>query len=379
MSWSDAVKDKILSLDHTSRVKMSRTNLWLSYKQEKYAARLENAKRVLRWTGAKKTWDCDNCIFSIIPIKDDLIHIVARRAKSFDSSYVERQVHVNLMMGFTITAFEKPVEEEYSEPVSDDDDDKGGGKKGTRWAIHLKHADECSNPTERPISNWCIWQWAETDSAKTIEQSEVFKIYDELARKQHAASEPEYIFNVTTEKQDKIIPVFYQPRIDAWKNFVREIHTHRIDDNEIEVTIIFNDEQLRRHSILDSIYRIFRLFRYNRIKDIESFRIKLDKTPTEYTFESIYSGKYTLYDDSIHEDKPDEDGIVPLHKIKYYFSSVLHPIVFVNTSNHALAEHDNNHFHWKWEYLAWVQNSSVVYGTKSRDIIDNEFRQVKTK
>jgi hypothetical protein len=367
-----AVKDKILSPNNISRVKMPQTDLWFSYKQERYSAKLANAKRILKWTGARKTWDCDNCTFSVIHKKDGLIHVVARRTKSFASSYMKKHVQVNLMMGFTITASQKPIEEEYLEPAQGNIENKDS-KKRTRWAIHLKQEDGNFDSVERPISDCCIWQWADTDSEKTIEQSEIYEIYNSLTKRPSESLEQKNIFDVSTEKQSQIIPVIYQPRIDAWKNFVREIHAHRIDDDEMEITIIFNDEQLRKHSALDFIYRRFRRLRYKRVKDIETFRIKLDKIPAEFTFESIYSGKYTLYDDSIHEDKPDEKGVVPFHKIKYYFSSTLHPIVFVNTSNHALAEHDNNHFHWKWEYAAWEQNSPVVYGTKSRNDINNEF------
>jgi hypothetical protein len=51
-----------------------------------------------------------------------------------------------------------------------------------------------------------------------------------------------------------MIPVIYQPAIDSWKNFVREIHCHRVDSNEFEVTILFNNEHLREHAILNPIY-----------------------------------------------------------------------------------------------------------------------------
>jgi len=346
--------------------------------QERYVAELEDARRILKWTGKKETWDCDNCMFSIVGMSNDLVHVVARRTKSFDSSYMEKSVKVNLMMGFKVKQIQKPIEEEY-ELQPNNIDGKKPDKKRLRWAIHLTQTDDEHDPAERPISECCIWQWAEDDKNKTIEKSEVYRLYEEIIEKKGNPPKQKNIYHVKTDKQDEIIPVFYQPRIDAWKNFVREIHTHKADDKEIEVSTIFNDEQLRKHSMLDPIYRLFRRFRYKRIKDIESFRIKLDKIPEEYTFESIYSGKNTLYADSIHEDKPDENGNVPHHKIKYYFSSTLHPIVFVNTSNHALAEHDNNNFHWKWEYAAWEKESSVVFGNKSRKDIDNEFRRVKIR
>lgn len=360
-----------------TRVKMPNTNLWLSYMQERYVAKLENARRILKWTGKKETWDCDNCMFSAVGMSNDLVLIVARRTKFFFSSYMKKSVQVNLMIGFKVKQVDEPIEEEYCKPSSHNVEDKNTDRKRLRWVIHLKQVDEEYDPSKRPISECCIWQWAEDDKKKTIKESKLYRLYTEIIANKDNPVKQKNIFQIKTEKQDEIIPVFYQPRIDAWKNFVREIHTHKVDDNEIEVTIIFNDEQLRKHSILDPIYRIFRRFRYKRIKDIESFRILVENIPKSYTFESIYSGKHTLYADSIHEDKPDKKRNVPHHKIKYYFSSTLHPIVFVNTSNHALAEHDNNHFHWKWEYAAWEKESPVVFGNKSRKNIDNEFRRVK--
>ena len=44
-------------------------------------------------------------------------------------------------------------------------------------------------------------------------------------------------------------------------------------------------------------------------------------------------------------------------------------MVFVNTSNHAMAEHDANHELWKWEYVPglmdylnrWMKDLSIQY------------------
>ena len=51
-----------------------------------------------------------------------------------------------------------------------------------------------------------------------------------------------------------------------------------------------------------------------------------------------------------------------------------YPIVFINTSNYAMAEHDTNCRLWKWEYVAWEKNSPIVYGEKSRQEIDRSFK-----
>ncbi|MFB5648957.1 MAG: hypothetical protein ACE5RM_05690 [Candidatus Nitrosomaritimum aestuariumsis] len=351
--------------------------MWLTYNQERYVAKLDSAKRILNWSGKKETWDYNDCDYSIVGIDENLFRLIARRTKSFDSSYLEKKVNVNLMLGFKVKKAHKPIEDQYPPPCCVMEEGKKYGQKRKRWVMHLDTILENKDPEERPITDCCIWQWAENNKDQDIAQSSVFSLYNKILEQQKNPPPQTKIFQIQTEKHDRIIPVLYQPRVDAWKNFVREIHVHKKTDNELEVTIIFNDEQLRKHSPLDFIYRMFRRFRYKRIKDIESFIVKLDTLPKYYTFENIYSGKYTLFYDSVHEDKPDTKGGVPIHEIKYYFSNTNHPIVFVNTSNHALAEHDNNHYHWKWEYAAWEELSPVIYGTKSRQSIDNEFRRVK--
>ena len=64
-----------------------------------------------------------------------------------------------------------------------------------------------------------------------------------------------------------------------------------------------------------------------------------------FVFEGIYSGQYGIEHDTIHLDKPP----APKRPIEYYFLDHYHPIIFINTANHAMSEHDNNHDIWKWE------------------------------
>ena len=51
-----------------------------------------------------------------------------------------------------------------------------------------------------------------------------------------------------------------------------------------------------------------------------------------------------------------------------------HPVVFVNTSNHAVVEDDANSRLWKWEYVSWENDGPVVSGSKSRKDIESEFK-----
>ncbi len=175
----------------------------------------------------------------------------------------------------------------------------------------------------------------------------------------------------------KIIPVVYQPSIDSLRNFVREIHCFELEPGVMEVSILFENEELRRHRLVNHIYELFRLFVYGREIDVETFKIKMNKEEEDdisinkklFQFENIYSSDYGIEEDSIHENPRPPDV-----RVKYYFSNYRYPIIFINISNHAMAEHDNNHDLWKWEYIPFLKNAPVRFGTKSRRHIDSEFK-----
>jgi hypothetical protein len=115
---------------------------------------------------------------------------------------------------------------------------------------------------------------------------------------------------------------------------------------------------------------------YNRYTDVETFKIRInrrDPSKNCFIFENIYSSDYGLNEDSIHGDPLFGEEVA--HPISYYFVEYNHPIVFINTSNHAMAEHDANHTLWKWEYVPGVPDSPLVLGTKSRKDIDAEYNR----
>ena len=61
--------------------------------------------------------------------------------------------------------------------------------------------------------------------------------------------------------------------------------------------------------------------------------------------------------------------------VKYNFQDTNHPVIFVNTSNHALAPHDNNHDLWKWEYVPWSEKIPIKSGSKSRQEVESFFKE----
>ena len=69
-------------------------------------------------------------------------------------------------------------------------------------------------------------------------------------------------------KVDDVVPVIYQPAIDSLKNFLREVHCVKLikpdSSVDVEVSLLFNNEELRRHKYLNGIYSIIRLILYGR-------------------------------------------------------------------------------------------------------------------
>jgi hypothetical protein len=147
------------------------------------------------------------------------------------------------------------------------------------------------------------------------------------------------------------IPVIYQSAISELPKFLRVVHCHPKynSDNSIdlEVSLIFNSEELRKYKLSDGLYKVLSRTLYGRGIDIETFWIHLSMWniyENYFRFENVYSGSYGIEEDSVHltgETRP----------IVYYFNNTNHPIVFINTSNHAMGETDINSSFWKSEYV----------------------------
>lgn len=222
-----------------------------------------------------------------------------------------------------------------------------------------------------------IWEW--TRHGEDIKSSRTWRLYEKIMTFAQSGISAGNVFMARVEEIDSVVPVIYQPAVDSLDNFLREVHcaaATTIDGEtvDVEVSLVFNNEQLRKFAFADGLYRWLRKLLYGRSIDIETFRIHFvrDRQDKDYfIFQGIYSGDYGLTYDTIHLDTSPE-----MHRVGYYFAGQNHPVVFINTSNHAMAGHDNNAQMWKWEYVPWVAKSPVVLGTKSRSELDKQFHSV---
>jgi hypothetical protein len=392
--------------------------VWFSHLEKEYQVVDIGFKKLFQWkeTEPPKIWDWDNCTVSRAKVlSNGKVRIVIRSKTNRNSDYMGRiPVELRYMLGIDIASISEPYSEPYDLASSKRQKLPVSAKKKInyeRWACKL---DE----------KYWIWQWAMKDT--DIKSSQVYHLYEDIKgfleeaqsmRRRSSNSDQitsgsnDGIFRVHLDervKADDIVPVIYQPAIDSLKNFLREVHCAKLVGHDssvdVEVSLLFNDEELRRHRYLNEIYSKIREILYGRTKDIETFKIHLTKNKGDesqkgitddnmmneeanihsenkeinknkrnssnyFIFEGIYSGQYDIEYDTIHLDKPPP----PKRNIVYYFLDHYHPIIFINTANHAMSEHDNNHDIWKWEYIPWVKKAPIKLGSKSRKDIELQF------
>lgn len=305
-----------------------------SYIQEIYDENKESKRYYLAWRNEEKNWNYHECDVKVFGMNNNRARIVVRRKKSGYSKFAGSEFEMNLMMGFIASNVRKE-EVNYKN-------------------ILVFDIEQSDDKYHRDLKDVRIWSDYEHETED---------LYNTILQKRNNDSDSNIIESDFLERHNSMVPVIYQPKIDAWENFLREVHVHRKEDDSFQITLIFQDEMLRKHGILDGIYRYIRLIKYKRIVDIEDFSYK----DNQFYFGDIYSGDSNLFDDSIHNRET--------ISTKYYFQDNNHPVIFVNTSNHALAPHDNNHDLWKWEYVPWSQNTPVKLGTKSRQEIEEYYQE----
>ncbi len=337
-------------------------------------------KKVKR-TGKIVRLDWDNCTMDIAgKITKDELRIILRSTTMKNSEYRGNMtVGIRYMLGIDIKRVDPIKIEDYA--LSNDnynvrenlDIPLEKNKKKQRIGFQL---DGDGN------RKFWIWDWYD---GKDVENCGIYEVYryiklsidsSELLEKglfDLGVSKDE-INEKITQKKIPVIPVIYQPALDSLKNYVRQIHCAHTGPNIWEVSIIFNNEVLRRHKILNFAYEKLRLLMYHRVADIETLKICMDdqqpnKNNKHFVFENIFSKDFEIEYDSAHFDPHPA-----LHRnIKYLSSNYFNPVIFINTSNHAMSGSDNNHDLWKWEYVPYLKNSPTIFGTKSRKELNLEF------
>jgi hypothetical protein len=171
--------------------------------------------------------------------------------------------------------------------------------------------------------NCWIWEWVK--EGETLENSSIYKLYKSIFEEiSYPSIVSDNIFDlkdvkdITTgiddekENENKLksfIPVVYQPAIDGMKNYLRIMscaHCKTAEGHlEIEVSLIFNNEQLRKHSFLNNIYQSFRYYCYGRILDTETFRIRFRDSSKANWCSIIYTAKNTAWNMILFTEIPE--------------------------------------------------------------------------
>jgi hypothetical protein len=318
-----------------------------------------------------KPWHWSNCNISFEKVSDDTIRFMVRREKEISLSYKTKmrwdakqkstfpgkKNHNNYMLHYVIhfdvqiSSLPKMINEEKIEEQLHDKKEYGDIKDS--WVLYLD-------------THHKIWTWKDNEKDTKNIMIKILESINKKVNNEHIS--PNAVdrgdSKINMDIQPVVYPVVNHPTRDlGGRNYIQEIHLHRSKmDNKILVTIVYNDERLREHAWLDYIYRIIRKLRHGRTFDVESFSIVLDKNgyPRKFEFPDIYSGDNKLEKDNIHCNKCDLD-------IRYYFNQEMtRPILFINTSNHAMAEMDNNCNKWKIEYRLWDEQCPIYMGTNTR-------------
>ncbi len=334
--------------------------VWFTVKEKKWKVGFFGK---FSWTGKEELWDSDNCTISFArTVKEECLIVVHSSQKKY-SSFMEKEVMLRYMLGFEISG--KPQEPKIETYIARANFARKSEGPKQRWVMQLDD------------KHW-IWEWVQ--QGKDIKDSTVYKLYQNIVDEiEHPTVKGDNIIKAQVETQSKdLIPVIYQPSVDALKNFVREVHCAKAPPNSdgsyiVKVSILFNNERLRQHGVLNSIYEAVRRLIYGRVMDLESFKIQVAKDAADgFVFEGIYSGNQEMNTDSIHGDKAPPPA--PRHSVKYYFLEPRHPVVFINTSNHAMAERDTNEKIWKWEYIAWLDDAPIKLGSMSRKELEESLK-----
>lgn len=342
--------------------------VWFSHAGAEYEVREINNRKVVEFE-EKKTFDWDNCNIRISrsPVKKLRMFIRGHQHKY--SEYNKKIVRPTFLLIIDVDSISALYEEPYQIGSDRNDLKSLQSKTFPRYVFR--------------IDDYWIWEWKKKYGG--IKESNVYNIYEQIQAFLDDAMDPkEGTDNIIVEAlphvERGVLPAIYQPAIDKLENFVREIHCSKKHDAHessiIEVSIMFNNEQLRRHRIVNGLYERFRLFFYGRKIDVETFCISLSTekfSDNYFTFKGIYSGFSGIVEDNVHGD---HNSPPPRRDVSSYFMDHLHPVVFINTSNHAMSEMDNNLTLWKWEYQPFEEKSPVIFGIKSRKEIDNQFASI---
>jgi hypothetical protein len=294
---------------------MNSDEVWFSHREKIF--QIKDGK--VEWTDETKIWNWDHCTITLVKSPKKKLRVVVRsNANRNQTSFkVNRPMTLRYMLGFDIDqVFPLKCESPNLKRESENSNLAWTGP-GDRWVFQLDND---------------YWIWEYKQDGLDVTSSNVYKIYQEILENLSGTKKDgfdqvfdlqpkslsdkmviDHLQSPTGGMNGRIIPAIYQPAVDGLKNYLREVHCAQKDlaggISEVEVTLIFNNEELRKHRLLDIPYRELRRLMYNRDRDVESFKIHIDRNNLQnnrFIFKKIHSiidGKNNdLNEDSIHGD-----------------------------------------------------------------------------
>lgn len=240
--------------------------------------------------------DWDNCTINIVgKLANGKTRLVLRTNTNRNSHYMgNKPVVLRYMLDIDVEYISDLYTEYYQINIPAKDPHKNVQKSITKkqYKRHVfqlyNNRSEYTKLNDKNYNTYWIWEWGKKDV--DIKSHNIYQLFRQLStfKEKNISNiksplQKNGIFDVQlTEKEidnnikNTIVPVIYQPAFDSLQNFVRELHYSIIEKDIVEVSIIFENEQLRRFKFLNKIYEKYRHIKFGRVKDIETFRIHIN-------------------------------------------------------------------------------------------------------
>jgi hypothetical protein len=174
--------------------------IWFTVKEKKWQVGYFGE---FSWTGEEDFWDSDNCMVSFARTLKNECLIVVRSNQTILSSFMGKEVMLRYMLGFEISGKPSEPKTELYTARNNIPNRREGPKN--RWVFQLDD------------KHW-IWEWAQ--EGVDITKSTIYSLYHEIVNElEHPSIMGDNIIKAKVEvKDDELIPVIYQPSVDALKN-----------------------------------------------------------------------------------------------------------------------------------------------------------------
>jgi len=247
---------------------------WFSHKINRYEKKF--LKNSVKRSKEIIILDWDNCTINIVgKLANGKTRLVLRTNTNRNSHYMgNKPIVLRYMLDIDVQYISDLYTEYYQVKIPAKDPHKNVPKSITkkqykRHVFQLSHnRSEYNKLNDKDYNTYWIWEWDKKDvNIKSHNIYQLFKQLSSFIKEKNISNikpplQKNGIFDAQlTEKEidnnikNTIVPIIYQPAFDSLQNFVREIHYTIIEKDIVEVSIIFENEQLRRFNYLNKFMR----------------------------------------------------------------------------------------------------------------------------